>query len=651
MKNTPAPGTDVGSEASEAATSRNGHRSDAVDLSDIDRLCPRRGRTNAYLQIVWTPPVMLADALGVDPDNDTIHESVDSKGWEAFKTLRRRYGVAIDPTTTVFADLDAVHDGVWHACGLTPPSANEIAKFVADYYRPLPDPQKAGQRLIDARSEHWREHNAVARALTGVSVAAGTTYSIEHVRAKLGDAVADAAVELIDRHNLRAWEAPQPRPKERPYLTTAADLHKLGVKVDAIAALTAATNRDHDTALRLLARARKTHRDMINMPDDVGAPLAEAIRHAVDMVDDPPTGVIVNGLLYEENVVSWVGGGGSLKTFTVLDISCRVAAGIDVTHQLRVAGQHGVAFLCAERRHQGLIGDIRAWCRKNGVEFDRERFRMYGWDDVVQLANAQRMRELTEFVIERGIKLVVIDTQSKATVGLDENSATAMSMALRNAEKLARAAKCVVIIIHHTTRGQDHARGSTVIKDNTDVTIRQEKTGPNEAEFIIDKHKSVAVDARYPVKAEKITVTVPDTDERAGYSYSTLVASARDPLTGDEQSEHVRAALSHDDKLILTVINEHDGDPLTPAEIHRRAEAKGCRASSDTVRRHLETFAKRGYGLVVEHINPANRRKTYSAKSSGVPQSQHAVDADADVVDLASRRKTQRSKTSSDAED
>ncbi|MGV7277014.1 hypothetical protein PJJ83_07910 [Mycobacterium kansasii] len=267
MKNTPHSGSDVGSEA---ATSRNGHRSDAVDLSDIDSLCPRRGRTNAQPQIVWTPPVMLADALDADPDNDTLHESVDGKGWEAFKLLRKRYGVAID-TTTVFADLDAVPDFVWEDCGLTPPSADESAEFVADYYRPLPDPQQAGQRLIDARSEHWREHNAVARALTRVSVAADRTYSIEHVRAKLGDAVADAAVELIDRHNLRAWEAPQPRPKERVYLTTAADLHQLGVRVDAIAALTAATSRDQDTALRLLARARKTHRDTINMPDDCRA--------------------------------------------------------------------------------------------------------------------------------------------------------------------------------------------------------------------------------------------------------------------------------------------------------------------------------------------------------------------------------------------
>jgi hypothetical protein len=46
-------------------------------------------------------------------------------------------------------------------------------------------------------------------------------------------------------------------------------------------------------------------------------------------------------------------------------------------------------------------------------------------------------------------------------------------VALANAQKLAYAANAAVVVIHHTTRGADHARGSTVMRDDTDATIIQ----------------------------------------------------------------------------------------------------------------------------------------------------------------------------------
>jgi hypothetical protein len=44
---------------------------------------------------------------------------------------------------------------------------------------------------------------------------------------------------------------------------------------------------------------------------------------------DPPAGVIVKGLFYEETVTSWPGEGGSYKTFTLVALGCCVAAGRD----------------------------------------------------------------------------------------------------------------------------------------------------------------------------------------------------------------------------------------------------------------------------------------------------------------------------------
>jgi hypothetical protein len=55
-------------------------------------------------------------------------------------------------------------------------------------------------------------------------------------------------------------------------------------------------------------------------------PLSEVIRLAKDMVSDPPAGVIVDKLLHEKTVTSWVGDGGTFKSFTVLGLACSVAA-------------------------------------------------------------------------------------------------------------------------------------------------------------------------------------------------------------------------------------------------------------------------------------------------------------------------------------
>jgi AAA domain len=299
-------------------------------------------------------------------------------------------------------------------------------------------------------------------------------------------------------------------------------------------------------ALRAQARKRVKMREVVL--SSPRPPLTEVIRVAVDMVDDPPTGVIVDGLLYEETVTSWPGAGGSYKTFTVLAMACSVAAGRDFAPRLRVPEKRPVLVMCAERRRHGLIGDIRAWCAANGVDIGG--LYLHGWDGVVQLGDDAQMAELTGYVIAHGIKMVVFDTQRKATRGLEENSSTDMSAAVANAMSLARAAKCAVIVIHHTGWGGEHARGSSVWHDDTDATVMQEGTGPNEAEFVIEKHKSEPVGTRYPIRLEAVTV------ERAPVGLNgsvavpcdpirTLVAFPRDPMTTDEDVQQAQAVIDH----------------------------------------------------------------------------------------------------------
>lgn len=342
--------------------------------------------------------------------------------------------------------------------------------------------------------------------------------------------------------------------------------------------------------------------------------LSDVIRLAKDMVSDPPAGVIVEKLLYEKTVTSWVGDGGTFKTFTALGLACSVAAGRDFSGQLRVPRRFPVLYMCAEHRRHGLIGDIRAWCQANQVDVDSVQ--VYGSDDVVQLGDESQMNELADFVVTHGIKLVVFDTQRKATRGLEENSSTDMGVALANAQKLAYAANAAVVIIHHTTRGADHARGSSVMRDDTDATIIQRTVGEMAAEIVIDKHKSEPAGTTYPIGLESVVVTAaPSLDVNTGVSvpcepFITLVAHPRDPLTTNERAERARAALDPDSAILVAVVEENNGPPLSTAETYRRAEPRGYGASVDTARRHLQRLAS--IGCIAEHTNASNRR-TYSS--------------------------------------
>ncbi|MCP9271134.1 AAA family ATPase [Mycolicibacterium arenosum] len=398
---------------------------------------------------------------------------------------------------------------------------------------------------------------------------------------------------------------------------------------------------DEIGALKIEAAAiREYHRAQVRRKAAAMAtprhPLAEVIRHVSDIANDPPTGTLIDGLIYEQTVTHWVGDGGTYKTFTVLALACSVAAGRDFTHQLKVPQKHPVLYFCAERRHYGMGADVAAWCQRAGL--DIASLDLLGWDDVVQLADDEWMAELVEFVKARGIKLIVFDTQRKATKGIEENSSTDIGAALANAQNLAMRANAAVIVIHHTARGQDHARGSSVGRDDTDATVVQKATGPNEAEFRIDKHKSEATGTRYPVKVEKVGGTMPPTEGRAGYGYTTLVATARDPLTMEETADKVAAALTQDDKILVAVVNDADDGPLSPAEVTRRAQARGCQLGKDAVATHLARLAKDNYGrLVTQHVNPTNGRRTYSPKPAA--DDTGPTDVSAEVVDLTARRR------------
>lgn len=89
---------------------------------------------------------------------------------------------------------------------------------------------------------------------------------------------------------------------------------------------------------------------------------------------------------------------------------------------------------------------------------------------------------LGQVVQEHQPKLLVIDTLSRAAVGLEENSATDMGILTDAALRLVQSVPgMAVVLVHHTGKDKKTVRGSSVLEDNVDAVYISEgdETGVN----------------------------------------------------------------------------------------------------------------------------------------------------------------------------
>jgi hypothetical protein len=91
-----------------------------------------------------------------------------------------------------------------------------------------------------------------------------------------------------------------------------------------------------------------------------------------------------------------------------------------------------------------------------------------------------------------GPVLVIVDTQARATVGVDESSNERMSAVFARIERLALESGACVLLVHHTGHAGEHGRGASAVLGavQTELLIRKEGAGPDRVITVrIDKAK------------------------------------------------------------------------------------------------------------------------------------------------------------------
>lgn len=247
--------------------------------------------------------------------------------------------------------------------------------------------------------------------------------------------------------------------------------------------------------------------------DPVDALLARMLdRDALDHI--PPPVPLIKGVL-ELASESWIiGAPGGFKSFVALDWAAHVALGLP--WRGRGVTQGLVVYVAAEGA-KGVPQRVRAWEATYGQRIEQVRF----LPEPVQVKDGEtdktgrpgrEWRVLVEACRRLQPVLIVLDTQARITVGIEENSNTAMGILIEAVRTLKVATGACVLVVHHTGRNGEDARGASALDGAQDTEVRVDRPEGKGRELLtavisLDKQKDGDESARFDVQLQVVRLS------------------------------------------------------------------------------------------------------------------------------------------------
>ncbi|GHG10014.1 AAA family ATPase [Streptomyces hydrogenans] len=176
---------------------------------------------------------------------------------------------------------------------------------------------------------------------------------------------------------------------------------------------------------------------------------------------------LIEGFLVKESIARLYGPPKSYKSFVMLDMAGCVGAGIP--WQGKRTEQSNVLYIVAEGV-RGIKRRVRAWEMQN----KRPMTGVHFYPNPVQLGDRKDVSALIRTAKRGDYKFVVLDTQARCTVGLEENSASEMGMVVAALDVLKEVTGACVALVHHSGASAGRARGSTAILGALDAEFEVE---------------------------------------------------------------------------------------------------------------------------------------------------------------------------------
>jgi hypothetical protein len=201
---------------------------------------------------------------------------------------------------------------------------------------------------------------------------------------------------------------------------------------------------------------------------------------------------------------------------------------------------------------EGLLGfkkRLRAWRAYYGADFAREvpfRLLQRGIDiyrdfDQVDALIEEIQAHAASF--DGPLRLVVIDTLAKASVGADENAVKDMGVVMRNVERINERTGAHVMLVHHLTKA-GVVRGSTSVYAGVDqVLILTRDEATKLRTLTIDKQKDDEEGVSLSFELERVELGH-DEDGRQVTSCVCIAVSERDRVRREEELRGMRMSVA-----------------------------------------------------------------------------------------------------------
>ncbi len=185
---------------------------------------------------------------------------------------------------------------------------------------------------------------------------------------------------------------------------------------------------------------------------------------------------LVKGLIPARASVAAIGPMGSGKSFETFNLGMHIATGA-VYRGLRT--KQALVVFCAPEGGAGVIDRMRAYRAEHntpldGVPFEAltRRFNLFASDADVEGLIAEVKQIEQDHDVPLG--LVIIDTFSAATTGMDENSSKDVSTVRARLVRIETECRCTVLFVHHMNASGERQRGHSSITADVESVMKIE---------------------------------------------------------------------------------------------------------------------------------------------------------------------------------
>jgi hypothetical protein len=245
-----------------------------------------------------------------------------------------------------------------------------------------------------------------------------------------------------------------------------------------------------------------------------------------DMATRPPPEWLVDDFLVAGSSAVLYSPPGAGKSFVALDVAACVATG--TWWHGRAVTKGPVLYVAAEGTG-GLPVRVKAWKTHNRMPWVEDFDFLPG---AVNLLDPSQAGTLAELTLQKGYRLVVVDTMARVTAGGDENSGKDMGLLVAAVAKL-QAAGAAVLVVHHPGKDTGKGmRGHSSLQGALDTEIEAKPTGERTLSLVCRKQKEAM--EFLPIRLSLQVVTLSD-DHGRSFSTSCAVDTSSTGAVDDVQ--------------------------------------------------------------------------------------------------------------------